>query len=131
MNRSFALALKDLRLLVRDRSALFWVLGFPLMMAIIFGSVFGGSNGPSKIDVSIIDQDKTQVSSQLIKKLHSSEALNIIPQENVDSPLDAATNAVRQGKLAAYILIPKGFQEEVTHMDFAKGPGLRIGSDPS
>jgi ABC-2 type transport system permease protein len=131
MNRSFALALKDLRLLVRDKAALFWVLGFPLMMAIIFGSVFGGSNGPSKIDVSILDQDKTQVSSELIKKLEATQALNIIPEENVASPLEVAANSVRQGKLAAYILIPRGFQDEVTHMDFAKGPGLRIGSDPS
>ena len=34
------LALKDLRLLLRDRFGLFWVLAFPLLMALFFGAIF-------------------------------------------------------------------------------------------
>jgi ABC-2 type transport system permease protein len=33
------LALKDLRVLVRDRMALFWALGFPVLFALFFGSI--------------------------------------------------------------------------------------------
>ena len=40
MNSVIILALKDLRILWRDPVRLFWVLGFPLLMALFFGSVF-------------------------------------------------------------------------------------------
>ena len=35
----FTLALKDLRVLSRDRMALFWALGFPVLFAMFFGSI--------------------------------------------------------------------------------------------
>jgi ABC-type transport system involved in cytochrome c biogenesis permease component len=37
MKGMLILAAKDLRLLWRDRFGLFWVLGFPLIMALLFG----------------------------------------------------------------------------------------------
>ena len=36
----WTLAWKDLRLLGRDRFGVFWVLAFPLMMALLFGAIF-------------------------------------------------------------------------------------------
>ena len=49
MRSLLTLAGKDLRLLVRDRAGLFWVLFFPLIMAIFFGSIFGPAEvGPRR-----------------------------------------------------------------------------------
>jgi len=46
MNAVWALARKDLVILLRDRFGLFWVVAFPLLMALFFGSIFGsGSSG--------------------------------------------------------------------------------------
>ena len=45
MNSLIILALKDLRLLWRDKVNVFWVLGFPLIMALFFGSIFSGGGG--------------------------------------------------------------------------------------
>ena len=45
MRAVWTLAIKDLRLLVRDRVSLFWVLAFPLLLALFFGSMFGGDEG--------------------------------------------------------------------------------------
>ncbi len=133
MKKSFTLAIKDLRLLVRDKSALFWVLAFPLMIAIIFGSVFGGSNGASKIDTAIIDQDRSNVSGKLADKLRASSALNVvnIPIQPGHDALFAAANQIRQGRLTAYVLIPKGYQDEVQNFRYSEGPSLQIGIDPT
>ena len=43
MNEILTLAGKDLRLLVRNRASLFWILAFPLMLALFFGLTFGSS----------------------------------------------------------------------------------------
>ena len=133
MNRSFTLAMKDLRLLVRDKSALFWVLVFPLMIAVLFGYVFGGSNGISKIDLAIVDQDHSKVSASYLQKLKASPALNVNGLDGAPGAdsLAEAKDEVRKGKLAAYLLVPKGFGEEVESRAFDRGPALRLGIDPT
>ncbi|HEY3782430.1 MAG TPA: ABC transporter permease [Fimbriimonadaceae bacterium] len=128
--KSLTLALKDVKLLVRDKSALFWVLVFPLMIAILFGSIFGGSNGASKIDVVLIDQDNSKQSQELVKGLKDSTALNVLAPAQSDA-LSAAKESVRKGNLSAYILIPKGFGHEVQTFQYAKGPAIQLGIDPS
>ena len=45
MSAVVTLALKDLKLLIRNRASLFWILGFPLLLALFFGLVFGGGGG--------------------------------------------------------------------------------------
>ena len=45
-----AIALKDLRVLARHRPALFWVVGFPLLMAFFFGAIYAGGGGGQRID---------------------------------------------------------------------------------
>ena len=55
------LALKDLRLLWRDKFGLFWVIVFPLLIAVLFGSIYrtgGGSAGSMR--VAVIDQQQSE-----------------------------------------------------------------------
>ena len=55
MRAAWAIAGKDLRLLVRDRRALFWALVFPILFALFFGSVMAGDDGPrGRIDVVVV-----------------------------------------------------------------------------
>src|SRR4051812_42392510 len=99
MNRRYTLARKDLKLLIRDKSAMFWVLIFPLLIAILFGSIFGGSSGVSKINVTLVDEDHSAASSALVAKLRSSSAISLTnAQRTADSSseLDAAKEAVRK-----------------------------------
>ena len=44
MTALLALAAKDIRLLLRNRGALFFTIGWPLLVAIFFGMVFGGDD---------------------------------------------------------------------------------------
>src|SRR6478672_10186941 len=104
MGRSFTLAFKDIKLLLRDKSAMFWVLVFPLMIAVLFGSIFGGSNGSSKIKVALVDRDGSKESTALMGRLHASKALDVEKSGAGVAPQDE----VRKGDLTAFILIPKG-----------------------
>ena len=57
-----AMAHNDLRLLVRDRGAMFFTFIFPALLAIFFGMVFGGDGPRGKMPVVVIDQDQSEVS---------------------------------------------------------------------
>jgi ABC-type multidrug transport system permease subunit len=48
-----AIAGKDLRLLARDRGALFWAIVFPILFAVLFGAVFPSAKSPHAIPVAV------------------------------------------------------------------------------
>ena len=145
MNAILALARKDLKLLVRDKFALFWILAFPLMYALFFGAIFGdgGDGGRAKMKLALVDEDQSDVSAALAANLADSEALTLVqpeaeqegaPAEAFD--LEAAREAVQKGRLTAYLRIPEGYGENPYAL-FAGGgggseqPRLEIGIDPS
>ncbi|MBI3830172.1 MAG: ABC transporter permease [Planctomycetes bacterium] len=107
MRAIVTMALKDLRLLARDRFGLFWVFGFPLLLAVLFGAMFGGEGGrPLKaLPVALVDLDNTKLSRELLARLKASDALEL---ELLDK--NAAREAVRLGRKAAYVAIPNGFE---------------------
>ncbi|RKX26460.1 MAG: ABC transporter permease [Candidatus Zixiibacteriota bacterium] len=126
MNKVLTLGLKDLRLLWRDKGAVFWVLGFPLLMAIFFGAIFAGGGGSrGGIKLIVVDQDQSADSRLFVSVLSSSDALNVFTM-----PLDSAQGQVRRGKASAYLVIPPGYGNS-----FAFGPGeqasLELGIDPT
>ena len=79
MRTIVTIALKDLHLLWRDRIGFFWwIVGFPLMIAIFMGSIFGGVVGgrPRPIEIAVVDElfrrigkDLTAVQSRIEESL--------------------------------------------------------------
>ena len=104
MSGILTLAMKDLKLLMRDRFGLFWVLGFPLLTALLWGSLFSGGGGGGKVSIAVVDEDNTDRSKSYIEKLKAKEGLTIEELE-----LQAARDKVRKGDLTAYLKIEKGF----------------------
>ncbi|MEZ0325470.1 MAG: ABC transporter permease [Fimbriimonas sp.] len=124
MNALWTIAGKDLKILFRDKAGLFWVFGFPLMIAVLFGTIFaGGEDGASKMKVSVQDLDNTDASRAFLKKLSESTAVEIKPKV-VD-----AQGAVRKGDLVAAVTIPKGFGE--VSMFSGQQPEIEVMIDPS
>jgi ABC-2 type transport system permease protein len=134
MHAAWIIAVKDLRQLVRDRMSCFFAFVFPLAIAVLFGTIFGqgggggGDEGPQKIDVLLVDEDGTEGSRRFAQTLRDAAELAI-----TDSPSrDEATGAVRAGKSAACVVIPKGFGEARENMFWAgAGSALGLGVDPS
>lgn len=124
MNAIWAIALKDLRLLLRDKGDLFWVLGFPILIAFFFGSIGGGGGKRAVMPVAVVDQDHTPYSAAVVARLKASDALR-----TQEAPLDSARLLVRRGDLVGYVALLPGAGE-----NFGFGgdstSGIEIGIDP-
>jgi ABC-2 type transport system permease protein len=114
-------------LLWRDKFGLFWVVVFPLVFAIFFGSIFsdGGDDGPSSIKIAVVDQDSTEWSGKFVSELDSSESFEV-----VRTGFDDAKRLVRKGKVTGYVLLESGFDAYAGPF-FGGKPPVRIGIDPS
>jgi ABC-2 type transport system permease protein len=125
MSKLATLAVKDIRLLWRDRAAVFWVIGWPLVFAFFFGSIMGGGGGRAEMKIAVVDQDSTAASRQFTELLEESASLRV---ERLDQT--SARDAVRTGRLVAFVTILDGFGE--SNMMFGGDQqGIQIGIDPS
>lgn len=124
MKALLTIARKDLKLLTRNRASFFWVLVFPILIALLFGFAFSGGGGRPSLPIAVIDQDQSDYSRSLVRRLHQSEALRIR-----ETTLDSAVTAVRHGDLTAYVALRPGMSE-----NFGFGgdstSGIEIGIDP-
>ena len=128
MRTIIALAKKDLRVLLRVRSGMFFTFVWPLVVAILFGVVFGGQSQstPRAIRIVVVDDDNTDGSRAFLKALEASG----------DFTLDRATRAeaetlVRRGQRAAYVVIKPGFGTSSERMFYGAPRELEIGNDPA
>ncbi len=135
MKSMLTLTVKDLRLLARDKMALFWVLVFPMIFGLFFGVISGGGAGEqSKIPIAFVDEDDSPTSQALVKKLSEHESLEVKTAESLQTDrLDekSAANALRLGKLAAFVVLQKGFGESLIDFSGQNPPGIELGCDPA
>jgi len=127
MKKLLFLAVKDVRVLLSDKGNIFWVFGFPVLFALFFGAIYAGAGkGPSGMKIAVVDEDKSEFASSYISKLESDEALQIVHLSRED-----ATEQVRKGKVAAAVILNKGFGEGFEALFNSDDPRLEIASDPS
>ena len=126
MRTVFTMAMKDLRLISRDWLGMFFIIGFPVMMGLFFGSMFGsvGDNDVT-LTVAVVDEDDSTASQQFVKELVASGNIDV---EKLDR--EAAMDSVRRGRLVGMIALPKGFGESTGFM-MGKAPTIELGVDPS
>jgi linearmycin/streptolysin S transport system permease protein len=124
----FALAGKDLRLLVRSRGDLFFTLGFPLLIAIFFGVIFAGPpGGRAAQSLVVVDEDLSPGSRDFTAGLAAAGGVSVVPMATATD----ADQAVRQGRHVAYVMLPPGFGAASQSPFFPPGPRLELGVDPS
>jgi ABC-2 type transport system permease protein len=121
-----ALARKDLRLLRRNRGALFFSLGWPVMIALFFGLVFGGAGDKGRIPLAAVDEDGTPASARLLERLRGSAGLDVeaLPREE-------AERRVREGRKSAAVIVPKGYGEAEARLFRGATRTVEIAVDPS
>ncbi len=117
MRKLLLIALKDLRLIFRDRSALILMLAAPFILTIGMGAVTGRfsgrtSSGISEIPVTIVNQDNGQLGNALVEMFTSADLADLV-EPVVLSDLDAAKILVDEDKSAAVIFIPEGFSTSI------------------
>ena len=123
-----ALAIKDLRLLARDKAAFFFAVGFPLVYAILFGMIFGGDGASEDqaISIAIVDEDHSPRSQEFVDLLVQAPELSVH-----ELGRDEARQKVRQGKISAWIRLEKGFGSDERQIFSGQAPVLELGIDPS
>ena len=123
-------ALKDVKITVRDREALLILLAMPFIIIAILGlalgETFSGSPRLSKYDVAVVDKDKGEIAKLFIDKTLKSDDLSKLLKVTKKTE-DEARKLVSMGDLAAGIIIPKGFSEKIKR---GKGGKLEVFGDP-
>src|SRR3990172_12229748 len=126
MRTVLAMAVKDLRLMSRDWLGLFFIVGFPILMALFFGSMYGSMGSESaSLRVAVVDEDGSDISKRFIANLKDTGNVAI---EQLGH--DEALNRVRRGQLVGLIALPKGFGK-TAGIPWMESPAIEIGVDPS
>ena len=101
-----ALLVANLKIMTRDRQAIFWALFFPLLLVSVFG-VFDLDRFGSA-DLAIISGSDTGLSRELHRKLSSIDYLVIDPEY---TDVADAKNAIADGDLEFLVVVPQGVEQ--------------------
>lgn len=117
MRKLFLIALKDLRLIFRDRSALVLMLAAPFVLTLGMGAVTGrfsgsSSSGISEIPLAIVNHDEGQLGSALVEMYTSADLADLV-EPVLLSDLDTAKTLVNEDESAAVIYVPEGFSASI------------------
>lgn len=126
MRASLVLALKDLRLLSRDRAAAFFTFVFPLAIALFFGYVFSGTTA-EPMRVAAFVESASPAADTLVRALSEDGAFVL---NRVESREDGE-RLVRSGTAAALVVVPSSYAAGVDGMLTGAGPHLGLVVDPS
>lgn len=100
-----AIVRKDFLQLRRDPAALFFTLGWPLIVAVMFGVLFGGDGGSTPPKVTLVDSDRSVQSTAFARTIEALDTLSV----DRGGTVDTARDAVRRGERTAAIVVPKGW----------------------
>ena len=126
MSAVLALAIKDVRLLLRDRTGFFVTFVFPLVYAVFFGVIFANRwSGFDRAVVAVADEDGSAVSVAYVERLRQSPAIEV---ELTDR--ETAIARVRAGHAAGCVLIPAGFSAAAGLSRGADTPMISVLVDP-
>ena len=126
MRQIIALALKDLRLMPRNRGGMFFTFVWPVLVTVLFGIMFGGQDDgeQAKVKIAIVDNDNTEGSRAFLKKLEESFDTSAMT-------LPDAENAVRRGQRTGFIVVKPGFGEASNRMFYGTPKEIEVGVDPA
>ena len=89
----------------RDKLAIFFTIGFPLIFLFVFGSLNSGS-GNISLNVALINESDSSFAKEFVKNAEDSDVLKV----NQDvTTIDQAKEKMSQSQIDATIVLPKDF----------------------
>lgn len=110
MRAFYQLTLAQLRLFIRNRQALIWIMLFPFFFMFIFGLLFENDR-PTTYTLSIVDLDQSSVSKQIKQTFHRQEIFKI----SADQQINTAQEKLKNGKIDLLVVFPKNFSKKLTN----------------
>lgn len=138
MRKIFYIALKDVRRTFRDIPALATMLAAPLIIALVLGSAFGGSNGfsiaPTKVVVVNLDAPTAQaaggqIGDSIISTLKSPSLKDVLQVEQLTGEQETRSR-VDNGDAAVAVIIPAGLTAALTQSQTSSA-GIVLYRDPT
>jgi ABC-2 type transport system permease protein len=127
MSPILAIAIKDLRTFTRQRASLFFTFVWPLIVAVLFGVLFGGSDRPTpRLPIVVADEDGTPESKAFVDRLVSRDTFEATRATRAE-----ALEAVRKGQRTAAVILRPGFGEASSRMFYGAPPEVELVTDPS
>jgi ABC-2 type transport system permease protein len=112
--RILALALKDIRQILRDWKAALFLVVMPVLFTLFFGFVFGGAEGEGdpRLPVAFVDGDDGALLSHTLHDLLArSDVLRPVPLAGEEAA--AVDRLVRDGAYPAALVVPPDFSARV------------------
>jgi len=97
------LFIANLKMLLRNRQALFWAFMFPLMFTFIFGFFFGDNTRAGTID--LVNYSETEAAASFVKSFKDAELFKI--NELTDE--STISEEIRKSTVTAGLVIPENF----------------------
>src|SRR4051794_13653744 len=101
------LTIANIRGYSRDRAALFWTFGFPLLFIVLFGGIFQGSR--FSVDLGFVDLDHSEASAQLRAAFTANSTVNLTEGDE-----QTVLDAMRNGKVRGVLELPAGYGSSVS-----------------
>ena len=101
MKAFLSMVCANLKVTLRDRARLFWLLLFPTVLIVVFGSVVGG-NSNTEISVGVVNGGATPVAKQMTTAMKGSKLLEL--QSGTEK---AELAKLRDGKVDAVVVFPE------------------------
>ncbi|MGZ4903243.1 MAG: ABC transporter permease [Halobacteriota archaeon] len=99
--------ISSLKIFFRGRSSFFWVLAFPVILMLIFGSIF--NTGNVQYELAIQDKDNSKVSASFISAVNATNAFTVRMVNATENP-DAY---IKSNRITGMLIVPEGFGNEV------------------
>lgn len=101
----------------RDKLALFFTIGFPLIFLFVFGGLNSGDRDVS-FNVAVVNQAHSAFSEQFVKQMNESKVLKV---DRGTTTLDAARDKMSRSELDATIVLPASFGEMKDGLAYPSG----------
>lgn len=123
----FAIAIKDLRLLARDRMNFFFTFIFPMIFAVLFGMIFGGGGSSEKsgVPIAVLNEDGGRSATEFVQDLGKDDSLRVTSV----TTREEGEALVRKGTTSACVVVPKGYSSSGLFSGSASK--LEVLTDPS
>lgn len=110
MVTAWTIARTEVTRLLRDRTNLFFVFVFPLLLVLVIGAQFGGGG---QVQVGIVAPDGDTMAQELIATVDATDGV-----ETVTVP-DAVTlrEDVARGRVSAGLVVPAGYEQSVVEVE--------------
>jgi ABC-2 type transport system permease protein len=124
LQRIFAIVLKELRQLRRDRITFGMIVGLPVIQLLLFG--YAINNDPRHIQAAVADLSASALSRQYVLDLSHSQVIDLGHQVGNAEELEAL---MRRGSISVGIFIPHDFERRLQDPNRAAVQMLVDGSD--